>query len=79
MEDVLEDERFRGVVLVKNGEQKKVSFDELCLSNTMSLEALVALLVKKKVIKSSELLDAIRDVKNQRFRAGAPPQGAGEE
>jgi hypothetical protein len=75
----LEDERFRGVVLVKDGEQKTVSFDELCLSNTMSLEALVALLVKKKVIKPNELLDAIRDVKNQRFRAGTPPQGAREQ
>jgi hypothetical protein len=75
----LEEERFRGVVLVKNGEQKRVSFDELCLSNTMSLEALVALLVKKKVIKPNELLDAIKDVKNQRFRAGVPPHEAGEE
>ena len=68
------EERFRGVVLVKDGEQKNVSFEELCLSNTMSLEALVAILVKKKVFKTKELLDAIRDVKNLRFRAGEPPQ-----
>ena len=70
----MEEQHFRGVVLVKDGEQKAVSFDELCLSNTMSLEALVALLVKKKMIKPDELLDAIKEVKNRRFRAGAPPQ-----
>ena len=74
----MEEERFRGVVLVKDGEQKAVSFDELCLSNTMSLEALVALLVKKKVFEPQELLDVIKDVKSQRFRAGAPPQGESE-
>ncbi|MBN1423796.1 hypothetical protein JXA88_04495 [Candidatus Fermentibacteria bacterium] len=65
---------FKGVIIVKDGVQKKVSFDELCLSNTMSLEALVSLLVKKKIIKPEELLDAIRSIKSERYRTGSPPE-----
>ena len=73
-EDMLENETFKGVILVKDGVQKKVSFEELCLSNTMSMEALVALLVKKKIIKPNELLEMIRSVKDERYRAGVPQQ-----
>lgn len=69
----MEQNDFHGVILVKDGEKKQVSFEELCLSNTMSMEALVALLVKKKVFKPDELLEAIRIVKDQRYRAGDPP------
>jgi hypothetical protein len=38
------------------------------------MEALVALLVKKKLIKPDELLESIRMIKNQRYRAGNPPE-----
>ncbi len=69
----MEPDEFRGVILVKDGVQRKVSFDELCLSNTMSIEALVALLVKKKIIKPEELLEAIRATRNERYRTGPPP------
>ncbi|MCU0610901.1 MAG: hypothetical protein MUE60_03815 [Candidatus Eisenbacteria bacterium] len=70
----MEHDAFKGVIIVKDGVQKKVSFEELCLSNTMSLEALVALLVKKKIIKPDDLLEAIRSIKNERYRTGEPPQ-----
>lgn len=70
----VEQNDFHGVILVKDGEKKQVSFEELCLSNTMSMEALVALLVKKKLIKPDELLESIRMIKNQRYRAGNPPE-----
>jgi len=70
----LDPEPFKGVILVKDGVQKKVSFEELCLSNTMSLEALVALLVKKKIFSPNELLEAIRVTKSERYRAGLPPE-----
>ena len=67
-----------GVLFSKDGEVKKVSFGELCLSNTLSLEALVALLVRRKVIKAQDLLDEIQRVKSVRFREGTPP-GTSEE
>ena len=67
-----------GVFFSKDGEVKKLSFGELSLSNTLSLEALVALLVRKKVIRAQDLLDEIQRVKNVRFREGAPP-GADKE
>ena len=70
----MEPDTFKGVIIVKDGVQKKVSFEELCLSNTMSLEAIVALLVKKKIIKPDELLDAIKSIKSERYRSGGPPQ-----
>jgi hypothetical protein len=63
-----------GVFFSKDGEVKKVSFGELCLSNTLSLEALVALLVRRKVIKAKDLLEEIQRVKKVRFREGTPPQ-----
>jgi hypothetical protein len=62
-----------GVFFSKDGEVKKVSFGELSLSNTLSLEALVALLVRNKVIRAQDLLEEIQRVKNVRFREGAPP------
>ncbi len=63
-----------GVFFSRDGEVKKVSFGELSLSNTLSLEALVALLVRKKVIKAQDLLDEIQRVKRVRFREGLPPE-----
>lgn len=70
----MEEKEFKGVILVKDGVKKKVGFEELCISNTMSMEALVALLVKKKVFDPEELLEAIRTIKNERYRAGDPPK-----
>lgn len=70
----MDPESFKGVILVKDGVQKKVSFEELCLSNTMSIEALVGLLVKKKIISPAELLDAIKATRSERYRSGTPPQ-----
>ena len=55
--------------------QKDVTFDELCLSNNLAQEALVRLLVKKKVFKSEELLKEIEQVRKERYRTpGEPPE-----
>jgi hypothetical protein len=72
--DIKAPEATDGVLFSKDGEVKKVSFAELSLSNTLSLEALVALLVRKKVIKAQDLLDEIQRVKSVRFREGLPPE-----
>lgn len=55
--------------------QKDVTYDELCLSNNLAQEALVRLLVKKKVFQSEELLKEIEQVRKERYRSpGETPE-----
>lgn len=54
--------------LVIDGKERFVSFEELALSNNLAQEALVRLLVKKKIIKADELLEEINAVKTERYR-----------
>ena len=48
---------------------RDVTFEELCLSNNLAQEALVRLLVKKKVFKSEELLKEMEEVRKERYRS----------
>ncbi|MBN2565140.1 MAG: hypothetical protein JXB46_05470 [Candidatus Eisenbacteria bacterium] len=61
-----------GLVLVKDGVQREVSFQELALSNTLSLEALVRVLSRNGNIDPGELLAEMEKVKTERFRGGMP-------
>lgn len=55
--------------------QKDVTYDELCLSNNLAQEALVRLLVKKKIFKSEELLKEMEQVRKERYRSpGESPE-----
>jgi hypothetical protein len=55
--------------------QKDVTYEELCLSNNLAQEALVRLLLKKKVFKSEELLKEMEQVRKERYRsAGEAPE-----
>ncbi|HWO57763.1 MAG TPA: hypothetical protein VNN55_09375 [bacterium] len=54
--------------LVVDGKERLVSYEELALSNNLAQEALVRLLVKKKLIKTEELLEEIGAVKSERYR-----------
>jgi len=55
--------------------EKEVTFDELCLSNNLAQEALVRLLVKKKIFKPEELVQEIERVRKERYRSpGDLPQ-----
>lgn len=54
--------------LVIDGKERLVSYEELALSNNLAQEALVRLLVKKKIIKADELLEEINTVKTERYR-----------
>lgn len=54
--------------IVMGKREKEVSYRELCLSNNLSQEALVSLLVKKKLIEPKELLEEIKRVKEERYR-----------
>jgi hypothetical protein len=49
--------------------QKEITFDELVLSNNLAQEALVRLLVKKKLIKAEELVEEMEKVKKERYRS----------
>lgn len=61
-----------GLVLVKDGVQREVSFEELALSNTLTLEALVRVLAENGSIDPNELLEEMEKVKSERFREGTP-------
>ena len=65
-----------GLVLVKDGVKREVSFEELALSNTLSLEALVRVLSRNGNVDPHELMEEMEKVKQERFREGAPPDSA---
>jgi hypothetical protein len=55
-------------VIIGNKE-KEITFDELILSNNLAQEALVRLLVNKKVFKPEELVQEMERVKKERYRS----------
>jgi hypothetical protein len=64
-----------GIVLVKDGVRREISFEELALSNTLSLEALVRVLARAGGIDPKELLEEMEKVKEERFRDGSELPG----
>ena len=74
--DEAEDTPKSGLILVKDGVQREVSFEELALSNTLSLEALVRVLTRSGNVDPTELMEEMEKVKTERFRDGMPlPDG----
>lgn len=59
-----------GITLVKDGVKREVTFEELALSNTLSLEALVRVLARAGNVDPGELLAEMEKVKSERFRDG---------
>lgn len=55
--------------IVMGDKERDVTYEELCLSNNLAQEALVRLLVKKKIFKSEELLKEMEEVKKERYRS----------
>ena len=55
--------------MVVDGKERDVTYEELALSNNLAQEALVSLLIEKKIIKPQELLDKMQKVKKERYRA----------
>lgn len=56
------------IKMVVDGKERDVSFEELALSNNLAQEALVRLLIDKKLIEPKELLDMMERVKKERYR-----------
>ncbi len=68
----------RVALTVTVGDQKReITFDELTLSNNFALEALVKLLVDKKIINIKDLQETMNSVRNERYQmpTGQEPKG----
>ncbi|RKX22874.1 MAG: hypothetical protein DRP51_01615 [Candidatus Zixiibacteriota bacterium] len=51
-----------------DGKVRDISYEELALSNNLSQEALVRLLIEKKIIEGRDLLNMMETVKKERYR-----------
>ena len=56
--------------LVINGKEQSVSFEQLTLVNNASLEAIMALLIRKGIIKPEEFVEELKTVEKQRYKVG---------
>ena len=54
--------------MVIDGKEREVSYEQLALSNNLAQEALVRLLIEKKLIEPKELIDLMETVKKERYR-----------
>ena len=64
-----EKEKRIALKIVMGDQEREVTFEELCLSNNLAQEALVRLLVKKKIFKSEELLKEMEQLRKERYRS----------
>jgi hypothetical protein len=55
--------------MVIDGKERDITFEELALSNNLAQEALVGLLIDKKIIKAEDFLNKMQEVKKQRYRS----------
>ncbi len=54
--------------MVIDGKERDVSYEELALSNNLAQEALVRLLIEKKMFVPKELMEMMEKVKKERYR-----------
>ncbi len=54
--------------MVIDGKERNVTYEELALSNNLAQEALVRLLIDKKLFKPGELMQMMETVKKERYR-----------
>jgi len=54
--------------MVVDGKERDVSFEELALSNNLAQEALVRVLIDKKLLTPQELLQMMETVRKERYR-----------
>ncbi|MCB2231091.1 hypothetical protein KQH82_10285 [bacterium] len=56
------------IKMVIDGQERDISYEELALSNNLAQEALVRLLIEKKLFEPKELIDMMERVKKERYR-----------
>ncbi len=66
------DKRPPALKVMIDGKEREVTYEELALSNNLAQEALVRLLVDKKIIDAKELLDYMQKIKQERYRPMPP-------
>jgi hypothetical protein len=54
--------------MIVDGKERDVSFEELALSNNLAQEALVRVLIDKKLLTPQELLQMMETVRKERYR-----------
>ncbi|MCP4632581.1 MAG: hypothetical protein GY855_06605 [candidate division Zixibacteria bacterium] len=67
----MEEENKEGRALLKikfGNDVREVTYEELALSTNLASEALVALLIEKKIIEPEEFLKKLQDVRKERYR-----------
>lgn len=62
------DQKDIAIKMIVDGQERNVSYQELALSNNLAQEALVRLLIDKKIIEPKELLEMLETVKKERYR-----------
>ncbi|MBN2542214.1 hypothetical protein JXI42_05060 [bacterium] len=54
--------------VIVDGKEREITFEELCLTNNLSQEALITLLVKKGIIDPNEFLDELKRLEKERLK-----------
>lgn len=54
--------------MVVDGKERDVTYEELALSNNLAQEALVRVLIEKKIFEPNELMSMMETVKKERYR-----------
>ena len=63
----MEEKKF-ALNMVIDGKEREISYEELALSNNLAQEALVRLLIQKKLFEPKELMEMMETVKKERYR-----------
>jgi len=64
----MDDEKKIALKMVVDGKERDVSFEELALSNNLAQEALVRLLIDKKIIEPKDMMEMMQKVRKERYR-----------
>lgn len=62
------DDKKIALKMIIDGKERDVSYEELALSNNLAQEALVRLLIEKKLFDPRELLGMLETVRKERYR-----------
>lgn len=73
----MSDKKNVAMKIVRDGKVQEITVEQLVVSNQLSQEALIGVLVKKKLVDPKELLDEIERIRKERYRAGEPDGGTG--
>ncbi len=56
------------LIISVDGKEREVTFEELTLSNNLTLEVMMRLLIDKNLIDADEFMTKLQELKNERFK-----------